>query len=57
MDILWLIFLGDFGLYEILPGFVCGLLAAVIVSLCSKEPSKEVTALFDRVASEEEIEA
>ena len=57
VDILWLIFLGDFGLYEILPGFVCGLLAAVIVSLCSKEPSKEVTALFDRVASEEEIEA
>ena len=36
------------GLYEIIPGFLCGLIAAVVVSLCSKAPSKEVTDLFDR---------
>ena len=28
--------------------FLCGLIAAVVVSLCSKAPSKEVTDLFDR---------
>lgn len=53
VDILWLILLKDFGLYEIIPGFVCGLLAAVVVSLCSKKPSDEVTAVFDKVAAGE----
>ena len=46
-DILWLIFLSGTGLYEIIPGFVCGLLVAVIVSLCTKKPSSEVEALFE----------
>ena len=55
VDILWLIFLGSFGLYEIIPGFLCGLVSAVVVSLLGKAPDKEVTALFDRVASKEEI--
>ena len=55
VDILWLIFLGDFGLYEIIPGFVAGLIAAIVVSLCGKAPSDEVKAIFDRVASKEEI--
>ena len=51
MDILWLAFLGSFGLYEIIPGFLCGLIAAVAVSLLSKAPGKDVTAIFDAVAS------
>ena len=55
VDILWLTFLGSFGLYEIIPGFLCGLLAGIIVSLFCKEPDKEVTALFDRVRSKEII--
>ena len=54
-DIVWLAALGDFGLYEIIPGFIVGLAAAVVVSLLSKAPGKEVTELFDRVASKEEI--
>ncbi len=54
VDILWLVFLGGFGLYEIIPGFACGLLGAVIVSLLDKEPKREVTAMFDRVASGKE---
>ena len=53
VDILWLAFLGSFGLYEIIPGFLCGLLAGVIVSLCGKAPDKEVTALFDKVRAKE----
>ena len=29
-------------------GFVLGLIAAVVVTLCTKEPSKEVYELFDK---------
>ena len=54
VDILWLAFLGGFGLYEIIPAFICGTLAAVIVSLLSKEPDPEVTAMFERVAAGQE---
>ncbi|MBO4886239.1 MAG: sodium/proline symporter [Clostridia bacterium] len=54
VDILWLAFLGDFGLYEIIPGFVCGLLGALVVSLLDRQPKPEVTAMFDRVASGQE---
>ncbi|MBR4157971.1 MAG: sodium/proline symporter PutP [Oscillospiraceae bacterium] len=56
VDIVWLIVLKSFGLYEIIPGFIVGLIAAIVVSLISKEPNGEVTALFDRVASKEEIQ-
>lgn len=35
------------GIYEILPGFVAGLITAVVVSLCTKQPSAEVNAIFD----------
>lgn len=38
---------GWFGVYEILPGFAISLLAIVVVSLLTKEPSKEVTDDFD----------
>ncbi|MBQ3109122.1 MAG: sodium/proline symporter PutP [Clostridia bacterium] len=56
VDILWLAFLKDFGLYEIIPGFVLGLIAAVIVTLVTKKPSDEVTAIFDKVASAKDDE-
>ena len=47
-DILWLIFYtAPTGIYEILPGFVFGMLAAMVVSLVTKEPSAEVEALYD----------
>ena len=52
VDIVWLAFIG-LGVYEILPGFVAGLIAAVIVTLIDKEPAKEVKALFDRAVSGE----
>lgn len=35
------------GLYEIIPGFVCGLIAAIVVTLVTKKPSAEVEKLFD----------
>jgi sodium/proline symporter len=51
VDIVWLAFIG-LGVYEILPGFIAGLIAAVVVTLVDKEPSAEVQALFDRAASD-----
>lgn len=55
VDILWLMLLKDFGLYEIIPGFVAGMIVAVVVTLTTKAPEKEVTDLFERVISDEEI--
>lgn len=40
-----------FGLYEIIPGFIFALIAIYVVSLLDKEPSKEITDLFDAVDS------
>ncbi|ORU00467.1 Proline/sodium symporter PutP or Propionate/sodium symporter [Anaerovibrio sp. JC8] len=38
-----------FGLYEIIPGFIFSLLAIYIVSKMDKEPSREITEMFDSV--------
>ncbi|MCF0121030.1 MAG: sodium:proline symporter, partial [Oscillospiraceae bacterium] len=54
VDILWLAFLASTGVYEIIPGFIAGLLAAVIVSKLSKAPGKDVEALFDKAVAYED---
>ncbi len=47
-DVLWLIFLTkSTGIYEILPGFIVGFLACVIVSLLDKAPGEEVIKIFE----------
>ena len=48
VDIGWLAFLGSTGIYEIIPGTICGLIAALAVSKLGKAPSAEVEALFDK---------
>ena len=53
VDILWLSFLSSTGIYEIVPGFFAGLIAAVLVSLLSKGPGAEVEALFDKASKSE----
>jgi len=53
VDILWLVCLSATGIYEIVPGFIAGLLASVIVSLCGKGPGEDVEALFDRASKPE----
>ena len=53
VDILWLVFLKDLGIYEIIPGFVAGLIATIVVTLITKAPSKDVTDVFDKVAKGE----
>ena len=47
VDVLWLAFLKSTGVYEIIPGFAAGLVAALVVSLASKAPSKEIEKLYD----------
>ncbi len=54
VDIGWLAFLSTTGIYEILPGFVAGTLAAVIVTLLTEKPSKEVEELFDAAVAYDE---
>ena len=55
VDILWLACLKSTGIYEIIPGFVVGLLAAVVVSLLSKEPDAATKALFDEASQPEKV--
>ena len=53
VDILWLVFLKGLGIYEIIPGFIASVIAAVIVTLLTKAPSQEVIDLYDKVANGE----
>lgn len=47
MVILWKNVWGDTGVYEIIPGFICSLIAIVVVSLMGKAPSNEITDKFE----------
>ena len=64
VDIIWLIvhnnmsaaiegYNGIFALYEIIPGFIAGLLFAIVVTLIDRKPSKEVEDLYDLASSGE----
>ena len=48
VDALWYIFMGWTAIYEIIPGFFAGMIAAVVVSLLSAKPNAEVLALFEK---------
>ena len=53
-DALWLAFLsGPTGLYEIIPGFIVGLIAAVVVSVLTPAPSKEVLEMFEKAKTKQ----
>jgi sodium/proline symporter len=62
VDLFWLLtctntiiknpIIGVTGVYEVLPGFVAGLIAAVVVSLLTKAPSSEVDAIFASATDE-----
>ncbi len=54
VDICWIIFCSSTGIYELFPGFVCGLIAAVIVTLCTKKPTADVEELFDKAVKYED---
>ena len=44
---------GVFGVYQLLPAFLVGLLVIVIVSLCTKAPAQDVMDEFERARSNE----
>ena len=48
VDILWYNLLSSTGVYELFPGFVAGMLCAVVVTLLTKAPSEDVVAIFDK---------
>jgi len=54
VDVGWLMFFSSTGVYELAPGFLAGLAAAVIVTLCTGEPDDEVKALFDKASAFED---
>ena len=54
VDIIWLLCLSSTGIYEIIPGFIVGLVAAVVVTLVTKKPSTEVEQLFDNASVKRE---
>lgn len=52
VDVLWLMFMAHTGIYEIIPGFLCSLIAAVVFTLMDKEPGAEVQAIYDKATAE-----
>ncbi len=56
VDIGWFAFLASTGIYELAPGFVAGLVAAVVVSLCTEAPSADVELLFEQALVYDENE-
>lgn len=45
--ILWKNLFADTGLYEIIPGFIASFITIIVVSLCGKAPTEDITARFD----------
>ncbi len=54
VDICWLAFLSSTGIYEIIPGFIASMIAAIVVSKLTKAPGAEVEALFDKAVAYED---
>ncbi len=48
VDILWIAFLYQTGIYELFPGFIAGMISAVIVTLLTPAPSDEIKDLYDK---------
>ena len=51
VDVLWLMFMSHTGIYEIIPGFGASFIAAVVVTLMDKAPSKEIEEIFDKAVA------
>ena len=55
VDLVWAQLSGGiFDLYEIVPGFLCGLIAIIVVSLLTPKPSAEITEQFESYRACEE---
>ncbi|MCR4874415.1 MAG: sodium/proline symporter [Clostridia bacterium] len=67
VDVLWMFLLNyeyygghsaiyNTNLYEIIPGFIVGIVVAIVVSLLTEAPSEDVTALFDKATKSKLVE-
>ncbi len=54
-DVVWLLWLSHTGIYEIIPGFIVGLVLAIVVTLIDKKPSDEVCAIYESATAKENI--
>ena len=54
VDIAWMNFLGKLGIYEIIPGFAAGLIAAIVVALATEKPSIAMEELYDKAVKYED---
>ena len=54
VDVLWLAFLADTGLYEIIPGFLAGLLVSILVTKLTGGADEAVQALYDKADRSED---
>jgi sodium/proline symporter len=54
VDIGWFAFLSSTGIYEIIPGFFLGGIAAIVATLVTKAPGKDVEELFDKAVAYED---
>ena len=54
VDIIWMLKMSSFGLYEIIPGFIAGLVAAVIFTFFSNAKTKELAELYDKAVAYKE---
>ncbi len=52
VDIIWLVCLSSTGIYEIVPGFICGGIAAIIVTKITPAPGSAVTDIYDKAIAE-----
>ena len=51
VDIAWLVWLSDTGIYEIVPASIVGLIVGIVVCLATPAPKQEVQDLFDKAVS------
>lgn len=55
VDVLWIVALKSCtGVYELLPGFFAGLVAAIVVALCTKAPTAEIQEMYQKAVETEE---
>ena len=54
VDIVWMNFLGKLGIYEIIPGFIAGLVAAIVVALATEKPTAAMNELYDKAVKYED---
>lgn len=54
VDIFWFAqYSASTGVYEIVPGFIAGMIVSIIATIATKPPSKEVEAIFDKATGKD----